>query len=165
VVWKKTGTACAHCYAETFAKRTGWAIGAPSGKPQLWGKDSGRRFFSEKHWNEPLKWDSEAAVSARRSRVFCASMSDVFEDREDLVSHRARLFDLIRRTPNLDWLLLTKRPENVREHIRAAYLRGVAGMKRISCSVGGLRVNHQRTSGSEPQWRIRKWRTSASLHF
>lgn len=40
-------------------------------------------------------------------------MADVFEDRDELAPHRARLFDLIETTPNLDWLLLTKRPQNV----------------------------------------------------
>ena len=41
-------------------------------------------------------------------------MSDVFEDREDLIPHRARLFRLIDETPFLNWLLLTKRPENIK---------------------------------------------------
>jgi protein gp37 len=40
-------------------------------------------------------------------------MADVFEDRSDLVRERARLFELMDRTPYLDWLLLTKRPENI----------------------------------------------------
>ena len=40
-------------------------------------------------------------------------MSDVFEDRRDLDEHRARLWALIQATPHLDWLLLTKRPENL----------------------------------------------------
>jgi protein gp37 len=40
-------------------------------------------------------------------------MADVFEDRPDLLAPRARLWKLIRKTPNLDWLLLTKRPENI----------------------------------------------------
>lgn len=56
-----------------------------------------------------------------RPRVFCASMADVFEDREDLIPHCARLFDLIRRTPNLDWLLLTKRPENIGIHMKQVW--------------------------------------------
>jgi protein gp37 len=43
--------------------------------------------------------------------VFCASLADVFEERGELVAWRDDLHDLIRRTPNLDWLLLTKRPE------------------------------------------------------
>lgn len=118
---EKVSPACAHCYAETFAKRTGWATGSPSGKPPLWGAGSERRFFGDKHWNEPLKWNREAEAAGERRRVFCASMADVFEDREELISHRARLFDLIRRTPNLDWLLLTKRPENIVIHMKQVW--------------------------------------------
>lgn len=100
---EKISPACAHCYAEGFAKRTGNAV---------WGKLAPRRFFGEKHWEEPLKWNAAAEKAGTRPRVFCASMADVFEEREDLVVPLARLMDLIRRTPNLDWLLLTKRPGN-----------------------------------------------------
>lgn len=95
----KVSAACDHCYAESWAKRVGSAV---------WGPEADRRFFSDAHWKEPFKWDAEAAKSGRR-RVFCASMADVFENRPDLVEPRARLFDLIEATPNLDWLVLTKR--------------------------------------------------------
>jgi protein gp37 len=60
-----------------------------------------------------LRWEAEAAAGQRRERVFCASMADVFEWRADLNEHRARLFQLIDETPNLDWLLLTKRPQHI----------------------------------------------------
>lgn len=46
-------------------------------------------------------------------RVFCGSLCDVFEDREDLEGKRADLFRLVKATPFLLWLLLTKRTENV----------------------------------------------------
>jgi protein gp37 len=52
-------------------------------------------------------------METTRQRVFCASLADVFEDRDDLMNWRNELLDLITATPNLDWLLLTKRPENV----------------------------------------------------
>jgi protein gp37 len=111
---EKASPACAHCYAESFAKRVG---------QKVWGGESSpRRFFGDKHWDEPLKWNRLAARGVldddwHRPRVFCASMADVFEDRDDLIPHRARLFELIEATPNLDWLLLTKRPENVMKHV------------------------------------------------
>lgn len=95
---------CEHCYAEAFAKRTGHAV---------WGKRSERRFFGDKHWAEPVKWNAAAEAAGVRRRVFCASMADVFEDRDDLGDERARLWALIEDTPHLDWQLLTKRPENV----------------------------------------------------
>ena len=98
---------CANCYAETFDKRV---HGIGKGH---WGPDSERRFFGDKHWAEPLKWNKAAAAAGERHRVFCASMADVFEDHPDVAAARARLYALILDTPNLDWLLLTKRPENV----------------------------------------------------
>lgn len=104
---------CQHCYAETFAKRTGHDV---------WGKDGERRMFGEKHWNEPLQWNAKAEQAGRPTLVFCASMADVFEDRRDLDEPRARLFELIDRTPWLRWQLLTKRPERVAELVPARWL-------------------------------------------
>lgn len=100
----RVSPACKHCYAETWARRVGM---------DLWGAKSPRRFFSDAHWREPLKWNREAAAEGVRRRVFCASMADVFEKRRELDEHRARLWPLIDSTPHLDWLLLTKRPEHI----------------------------------------------------
>lgn len=71
----KVSPGCVHCYAESFAKRTGNPV---------WGTDAPRRFFNEKHWAEPRKWNAAAQAAGQRQRVFCASMADVFEDRDDL---------------------------------------------------------------------------------
>lgn len=100
----KVSQACKHCYADAWAKRVG---------QKLWGPKAPRRFFSDAHWREPVRWNAEAERTGERPRVFCASMADVFEDRRDLDEHRARLWNLIEATPHLDWLLLTKRPQNV----------------------------------------------------
>ncbi|PJI92490.1 protein gp37 [Yoonia maricola] len=105
----KVSEACKHCYAEAWAKRVG---------QKVWGPRPERRLLSDTHWRQPLKWNRDAAKSNERPRVFCASMADVFEDRDELIPHRDRLFDLIEATPNLDWLLLTKRPQNVRRLAR-----------------------------------------------
>lgn len=104
----KVSPACKHCYAEAWAKRVG---------SRVWGIKAERRFFGDKHWAEPIKWDVAAAEAGERPRVFCASMADVFEDRRDLDDARIRLWELIEATPNLDWLLLTKRPELVRKMV------------------------------------------------
>lgn len=107
---------CDNCYARTFDRRVGGAH---------WGKDAPRRFFGDKHWNEPLRWDRDAhATYGRNARVFCASMADVFEDRNDLDEARARLWKLIEATPNLDWLLLTKRPQNYLRMVPEAWRDG-----------------------------------------
>lgn len=100
---ERVGPECDNCYAEAFAHRLGL---------ELWGHNTKRRFFSNKHWNEPLKWDRAAAKIGERHRVFCSSMADVLEDRRDLDPWRERLWALIEATPNLDWMLLTKRPAN-----------------------------------------------------
>lgn len=91
---------CRNCYAEIFAKRTGTTA---------WGPGVPRRFFGEQHWNEPLRWDRLARAAGVRRRVFCASMADIF-DPEVPAFERHKVWKLIEATPNLDWLLLTKRP-------------------------------------------------------
>jgi protein gp37 len=104
----KVSPGCLHCYAETWAKRVG---------QKVWGEKKDRRFFTEKHWSEPLKWNAAAESEKRRKRVFCASMADVFEARNDLDPWRVKLWELIEKTPWLDWLLLTKRPQNIAERV------------------------------------------------
>lgn len=97
----KISSGCVNCYAEAFDKRLG-GDHFGHGKP--------RKTFGDKHWAEPLKWNAQAAKDGVRRRVFCGSMCDVF-DAVDNLKEFARLFRLIGKTPNLDWLLLTKRPE------------------------------------------------------
>lgn len=112
---------CVHCYAEAFAKRTGNAV---------WGVQAPRRFFTEKHWREPLNWNAAAEKAGVRKRVFCASMADVFEDRDDLDPWRAKLWVLIESTPWLDWQLLTKRPENIADRLPLRWLP-IGGSPRV----------------------------------
>ena len=100
----KVSPGCKHCYAEIWAKRIGRA---------LWGPKAPRRLLSDDYWKQPLAWNREAHRLGERRRVFCASMADVFEDRAELDTQRKRLWTVIEQTPCLDWLLLTKRPENV----------------------------------------------------
>ena len=113
----KVSPGCEHCYAETFAKRTGHTIWGPAATTQ-------RRTFGDKHWQEPLKWNEDAAKAGERRRVFCASMADVFEDHPQLPLERVLLWRLIDNTPALDWLLLTKRPENVLRMVPPFWLSG-----------------------------------------
>lgn len=105
---EKVSEACRYCYAERLSQRNPNVLGE-------WGPNGKRVVAADSTWREPLKWDRKAQAAGERRRVFCASIADVFEDRTDLVAPRARLFDLIRETPHLDWLLLTKRPENIAE--------------------------------------------------
>lgn len=109
---------CEHCYAETMAKRYGYRIWGPS-------KTTERREMSANYWRQPYRWDAAASRAGKRARVFCASMADVFEDHPAVIPWRERLWDVIFETPNLDWLLLTKRPENIKAMLPSVWRREV----------------------------------------
>jgi len=98
----KVSPACDHCYAESWAKRSGTV---------RWGHGEPRRRTTDANWRLPIKWNAQAQREGRRFRVFCASLADVF-DNEVPVQWRVDLFRLIASTPHLDWLLLTKRIGN-----------------------------------------------------
>jgi protein gp37 len=129
----KVSPGCQHCYAETLMDHRY--------KKVKWGPQGARVRTSAAMWKKPLQWNEtwwvicevcgwrgvfnqfglcpvcqhpmEATMTRARQRVFCASLADVFEDHPQLEEWRTELFALIEATPNLDWLLLTKRPENV----------------------------------------------------
>jgi protein gp37 len=105
----KIDPACKNCYAsvDTFAR-----VSRKRGV-ELWGPHADRHRTSGENWKQPRRWDRAAAAAGIRSRVFCASLADVFEGRDDLEPWRRDLWTLIRETPHLDWQLLTKRPENI----------------------------------------------------
>jgi protein gp37 len=107
---QKVGPGCDHCYAETRNARFA------GGQAVNWGPGAPRRRTSPANWRKPLAWNAAhaefLAQHGRRQRVFCASLADVFDNAVD-PQWRADLFDLIEQTPNLDWLLLTKRIGNV----------------------------------------------------
>ena len=101
----KVSAGCQHCYALTLMETR-------YGRAQ-WGPNTRRVRTSSSNWKKPIMWNANAKATGRRAKVFCASLSDVFEDHPDWIQPRADLFDLIAQTPYLDWLLLTKRPENI----------------------------------------------------
>ncbi|MGS1033168.1 phage Gp37/Gp68 family protein [Burkholderia glumae] len=103
----KVSPGCDNCYAEammdTRLRRVTWGAG------QL------RSRTSAANWREPVRWNAQHqqffAVHGRRQRVFCASLADVFDNAVPAIWRRD-LGALIESTPNLDWLLLTKRIGN-----------------------------------------------------
>ena len=82
-----------------------------------WGPKEQRRRTSDNNWAQPRRWNAAAAqfqaVHGRRQRVFCASLADVF-DNQVPIEWRNDLWRLIEATPNLDWLILTKRIGNAK---------------------------------------------------
>jgi protein gp37 len=130
----KVSDGCTNCYAERENIHYQWV--------NEWGVNGNRQRTSVANWRNPIKWNkglicencgvwqyrNKLSIAEgrhgycafcnkfgqfHRPRVFCASLSDVFEDRPELVQWRCDLWNLIGETPNLDWLILTKRPENV----------------------------------------------------
>lgn len=103
----KMSPACDHCYAEVSTPARALGI--------AWGPAAERRRTSQANWGQPLRWHARRgefeSTHNRRQRVFCASLADVFDNTVD-PQWREDLFELIRATPSLDWLLLTKRIGN-----------------------------------------------------
>lgn len=131
----KISPGCDHCYAERQDARgiyggLHWGVGVP------------RKRTSAANWRKPLQWNDQAFVECpecgwrgewrdadvrngccpscnhipelfkpARRRVFCASLADVF-DNEVPAAWRVDLVELIADTPNLDWLIVTKRIGN-----------------------------------------------------
>ncbi len=139
---------CVNCYAAARNRRFGGGIA------HNWGKGAPRRRTSADNWKLPLKWNLEAdsfreclqcgrrasmadvchqcgktwpsETIAARPRVFCASLADWLDD-EVPIEWLSDLLALIHSTPNLDWLLLTKRPQNFSPRILAViyHLSGI----------------------------------------
>lgn len=162
----KVSEGCKFCYAETLSARNHATLG-------VWGPKGSRPIAVESYWRQPLKWQKKAfedvfaylnhleayeeglhemkPVRPIRPRVFCASLADVFEGRDTMPKDswnavedaRARLFALIEKTPNLDWLLLTKRPENVLTMVPA----GIGSQMRFPDNLWiGTSVEDQKTA-------------------
>ena len=107
---QKVGPGCDNSYAEARNARFGGGVASN------WGPGAPRRRTSSANWRKPIAWNAAAAAFAekhgRRQRVFCASLADVFDNAVD-PQWRDDLWRLILDTPDLDWLLLTKRIGNV----------------------------------------------------
>jgi protein gp37 len=86
---------------------------------------------SEANWRKPIAWNKKAKADGAWPFVFCSSLADVF-DNEVPTEWRRDLFELIIETPNLIWLLLTKRPQNIVKmfdqisHVRDEWPRNAA---------------------------------------
>jgi protein gp37 len=114
----KVSPACDGCYAEHM-------MDTRMGRVKFGGPGKGvgtRQRTTPAYWRKPLAWNREQEALEHNSRiigevaparfVFCASLADVF-DIAVPTEWRRDLFDLIRQTPHLTWLLLTKRPQNI----------------------------------------------------
>lgn len=105
---QKVGPGCDHCYAEV------WDARGLTQRESRWGAHAARTITGSANWHKPLAWNKAARGMDQRPRVFCASLADVFDNHPSILpGWRLTLWELIKATPNLDWMLLTKRPGNI----------------------------------------------------
>lgn len=115
---------CDNCYAEVWANRYG----------VKWGNDAPRREVKGV-WGNLLGMQEKAAAQGETHRVFVGSMMDIFEKPMPVIntageampyktdSLRDRFFrEIIPNSPNLLFLLLTKRPSNINKYIPESWL-------------------------------------------
>jgi len=116
---QKVSPGCDNCYAEAMMDHRY--------KKVQWGAHGERKRTSEQNWKKPIQWNAQARAfrkeNGHRPRVFCASLADVFDNQVDS-SWRNDLFALIRKCNKLDWLVLTKRPENIEKMLPSDWRDG-----------------------------------------
>jgi protein gp37 len=115
----KVSPACQNCYAEAQDRHF---HPGPYEKAEAshWGDSAPRMLRVEAARKEAFKYQRRAEKEGVRFRVFTNSMSDFFEDRRDLDLARLDALDIMAQTPNLDWLVLTKRPERIMDLLKRA---------------------------------------------
>lgn len=122
----KVHRGCDNCYAEAWATRWG---------QDIW-TDQKPRLAIKSVWADLNRMQREAAAANTVQRVFVGSMMDIFEKNKPLVTRegdplgittgqlRERLFrEVIPNSPNLMFLLLTKRPSNINKMIPPGWQR------------------------------------------
>jgi protein gp37 len=97
----KVAPECAHCYIGRDLVKQG---------REPWG-----RLYLTKTWNNPWKWEEESVRLQQYVRVFTCSESDFFHQKAD--AWRADAWALIKHTPHIVWLVLTKRPELIESRL------------------------------------------------
>lgn len=108
--------ACVNCYAENDNARRKWVPG--------WGPGEPRRRTAPSNWRGPVKWNNSMDFNlhmGRKRRVFAASLADIF-DNEVPQEWRDDFFKLVAETPNLAWIILTKRIGNARKMIPREFI-------------------------------------------
>ena len=104
---ERVSPGCAHCYMFTAQRRSGL-------DPAM--------IVRTKTWADPLRWQCEALAAGKTERVDTCSWSDFFIPAAAL--WRAEAWAMIRRTPNLTYQILTKRPENIAARLPADWGEG-----------------------------------------
>jgi protein gp37 len=124
---EKVSAGCKNCYAEkeTFAR-----VSRGKGK-ELWGANAARHLTTSTR-RDPHAWASAAIDAGERRRVFCLSLGDFFESRNDLRGPRAAAYRTMAGTADaLDYLVLTKRPQNAARLLGQAHADNLPLVERL----------------------------------
>lgn len=114
----KVSAACDNCYAEGWSKRAG---------RDVWGPRADRQ--RTKTQGNPIKWNRALEGTGRRERVFVASLADVFDNHKSILPEwRTALWETIAACRNLDFLMLTKRPQNIERYLPTDWGDGYANV-------------------------------------
>lgn len=132
---KVTEEECGDCYALRWANRH---------HLDVWGSLFGSNRHLTKTHDNPRTWNREAQAQGKRYKVFCASLSNVFEPHPQVKEARKRLWHLIEDTPCLDWQLLTKRPKFIKTLVPQSWIQHWPAHVWIGTSVGIQRAAGQR---------------------
>ena len=107
----RVSPACDHCYAERD-----WSMTGRFSRVE-WGP-RGERSQTKDPMREVARIAAGAAKRGRRERVFINSLSDWADNHESISDDlRASIFDAARLHPGLDFILLTKRPQNIARYL------------------------------------------------
>ena len=174
----KVAAGCANCYAADQARRNPRILGQ-------WGAGGTRVVASEDQWRKPSRWASAARDAGERHRVFCGSMCDIFEawdgpiidaagepirdasrwwgafDSRPLTADDVRyrvVNEVLATNGALDWLMLTKRPQNARHMLEAVGLCG----ETWNLWVGASAANQQE---ADEAWYALQEVTQAAVRF
>ena len=133
----KVSPACDFCYAETWDNRF---------KGERWGPKAARTRTKIRNWNKVRKWDRLAAESGAKTIVFTASLADIFDNHKSILPEwRSDFWALVRETPNLSWMLLTKRPQNIKRYLPDDWGDGYANV-----ALGASAENQEETDRRTP---------------
>jgi protein gp37 len=99
----KISPECAHCYIDRQLRKMG---------REPWGQ---LYKTSDQMWRGPGKWETKALRRDKALRIFTCSLSDFFH--RDADQWRPDAWRIMRSTPHLVWLVLTKRPGRILSHL------------------------------------------------
>jgi protein gp37 len=131
---EKVSAGCHNCYAEKWARRCGY---------DCFGLNKNIRAFGRAYWKKPILWDVKAKALGITYRVFCGSMCDIFQERLGVDIERTDLWRAIESTPNLIWLLLTKRPENILHFVPSRWLESWPGNAWTGTTIEQQKYEHR----------------------